>query len=405
MTRIAIIGGGACGLVAANQLKRKNPGLEVVVMERNPTVGKKILMTGNSKGNLSNLHVAPEAYNYPEFVRPSLRFGPEAFLDFAKLLGLQTKIDEEGRIWPYSESANSYLDVLRLSNKELGVKELTNYEVFALEQNAKKQFIIDGTEIYDYVVIATGSNAGYGPKAPATSLPKMIKATGHHYTELYPCVCPIGVQENIRSLSGLHIKCGASIFVDGNKKYTTEGEIQFKDDALSGIAIFELSSFLARAFVVGPVARADVELDLFPEQTEKAVEAMLLSKHALHPERLAPEFFVGLFSKMIGLYIINRLKLQMITEASITEMAHLFKHFRFAVNLGYHVTNNQVVSGGVALSEVNAQTLESKLFPRLYLGGEVLDIDGLCGGYNLHFAFASGSLIADSINERITHHD
>jgi len=405
MNRIAIIGGGACGLATANQLKRKNPALEVVVMERNPTVGKKILMTGNSKGNLSNLHIAPEAYNNPEFVKPALRYGPKEFLAFATLLGLETKIDEEGRIWPYSESANSYLDVLRLSNKELGVKELTNYEVFAFEQNAKKQFIINGNEVFDYVVIATGSNAGYGPKAPVTSLPKMIKGTGHQYTKLAPSVCPIGVQENVRSLSGLHVKCAASIFIDGNKKFTTSGEIQFKDDALSGIAIFELSSFLARAFVQGPVSHADVELDLFPDQTEKAVETMLKEKHALHPERLAPEFFVGLFSKMIGLYIINRLKLQEITEASIAEMAHLFKHFRFAVNLDYHVTNNQVVSGGIRLSEVNNATLESKLFPHLYLGGEVLDIDGLCGGYNLHFAFASGSLIADSINERITHHD
>lgn len=400
--RIAIIGGGACGLVCAHQIKKDNPEADVVILERSPTVGKKILMTGNSKGNLTNLHVAPEAYNHPEFVKPALRYGANEFLGFAHQLGLLTITDEEGRVYPRSESANSYLDVLRISNKELGIKELTSYEVFSIEKK-EHAFMINGTETYDIVVIATGSNAGYGPKVPVTSLPRFQKSAGHQYTALYPSLAPIGVQENVRSLSGLRIKCGASIFINGVHKYSTKGEVQFKDDALSGIAIFELSSFLARCQVADYVTEAKVELDLFPEISELDVQALLAQRRDEHPDRSVSDYFIGLFTKMIGLFIINRLRINSLDDKTIVGLAHELKHFSFAVNLAFKVYTNQVVSGGIRLEEVDSTTLESKIIPSLYLGGEVLDVDGLCGGYNLHFAFASGMLIAKAITERIQH--
>ncbi len=394
---IAIVGGGACGLVAAYQLKKQRPDFHVTVFEKNPTVGKKILMSGNSHGNLSNIHVAPSAYNHPEFVQPALAFTCDHLRSFASSLGVETMVDEEGRIYPLSESANSFLDALRLGMMELGVKETTNYEVFSIDKHPLGGFLINGTERFDQVIIATGSSAGYYLKKSTIQLPKLGKGLEHPLTPVFPSLSPIGVQENIKSLSGLRISCGAHIEVNGNHLYQTEGEIQFKDDALSGIAIFELSSFLARSFSLGKVSYANVELDLFPRLSETDLIELLRVRHERFPKRQGVAFFVGLFAKMIGWYLASRIELNQINEGTILEIAHTLKHLRFAVNLAYVATNNQVVCGGVRIDTVNPNTLESLRAPGLYFGGEVLDIDGLCGGYNLHFAFASGMLIAQSI--------
>ncbi len=394
---IAIIGGGACGLVAAYQLKKQRPSLNVTVFEKNPTVGKKILMSGNSHGNLSNTHVNPNAYNHPEFVAPALAFDSSSLRNLASELGVDTFVDEEGRIYPFSNSANSFLDALRLANRELGVVETTNYEVFSLTKGKNGQWLINGTEPFDRVVIATGSSAGYYLKRSTINLPKMGQGLQHVLTPLYPSLAPIGVQENIRSLTGLRISCGAAIEIDGVRYYQTSGEIQFKDDALSGIAIFELSSFLARKMATGNVGYANVELDLFPDVSEDDLLVQLKNRHAHFPQRDGVAFFVGMFAKMIGWYLATRLNLQQIHPETLGEIAHLLKHLRFAVDLTYVATNNQVVCGGVRLDQVHPETLESRVAQGLYFGGEVLDVDGLCGGYNLHFAFASGVLIAQSI--------
>lgn len=394
---IAIVGGGACGLVAAYQIKKQRPDFQVTVFERNPTVGKKILMSGNSHGNLSNLHVSPSCYNHPDFVTPALHFDASSLREFASELGVETFVDEEGRIYPLSNSANSFLDALRLALQELGVKETTNYDVFVVDKSKNGRFLINGTEAFDRVVIATGSSAGYYLKKSTINLPKFGRGLEHAVTSFYPSLAPIGVQENIRSLSGLRIDCAATIEVNGNRLFATQGEIQFKDDALSGIAIFELSSFLARSFAKEKVSFANVELDLFPSLSEGDLYATLSKRHQKFPKREGAAFFVGLFSKMIGWYLAARLQLRSIHEETLKEIAHLLKHLRFAVNLDYVATNNQVVCGGIRIEQVHPETLESRLVPHLYFGGEVLDIDGLCGGYNLHFAFASGVLIAESI--------
>ena len=394
---IAIIGGGACGLVAAYQLKKSDSSLNVTVFEKNPTVGKKILMSGNSHGNLSNTHVAPSAYNHPDFVAPALAFDSTSLRSFAAELGVETFVDEEGRIYPLSNSANSFLDALRLASHELGVKEITSYEVFSINQGKSGQWTLNGTDTFDKVILATGSSAGYYLKRSSINLPKMGPGIQHSLTPLYPSLAPIGVQENIRSLTGLRIACGASIDIDGNRLFQTTGEIQFKEDALSGIAIFELSSFLARKLASGNVSVANVELDLYPSLTEEEVLEQLTKRHAQFPNREGVAFFVGMFPKMIGWYLATRLELNHIRPETLKEVAHLFKHLRFAVDLTYVATNNQVVCGGVRIDQINPETLESRLAPGMYFGGEVLDIDGLCGGYNLHFAFASGVLIANSI--------
>ncbi len=399
---IAIIGGGACGLVAAYQLKKQQSSLDVTVFEKNPTVGKKILMSGNSHGNLSNTHVSPSAYNHPDFVAPALAFNSTSLRSLAAELGVDTFVDDEGRIYPFSNSANSFLDALRMANHELGVKETTNYEVFSLNQAKSGQWLINGTELFDVVIVATGSSAGYYLKRSTINLPKMGPGVQHALTPLYPSLAPIGVQENIRSLTGLRISCGAAIEIDGARFYQTGGEIQFKEDALSGIAIFELSSFLARKLASGTVSYANVELDLFPDKNEEEVLDLLTRRHNQFPKREGVAFFVGMFTKMIGWYLATRLNLQHIYPETLKEIAHLLKHLRFAVDLTYVATNNQVVCGGVRIDQINAETLESLIAPNLYFGGEVLDIDGLCGGYNLHFAFASGVLIAQSILKKVS---
>lgn len=363
-TRIGIIGGGASGLLLSILLKKKLPNIEVTVFEALDKVGKKLLQTGNGKGNISNINIQSIYYNHSIDLTLNAKDLRELFQD----LGLITKVDNEGRVYPYSERASSILDIFLLNIKKYNVNIVTNCPIDKVKYEDKYILYKNKNIIYhcDYLVLATGGkasinfiNVGYN----------IAKDFGHSITDLYPSLVALKTKENTKSLAGIRVKCQASIFNDDTLKESTIGEVLFKEDGLSGIAIFILS----RHYID---KHTRVVLDLCPEKSQKELDEALLNTNI-------QESLIGYFPKMVNYDLINRL------NSSNKSIGYIIKNYDFTIIDTYGFKNAQVTRGGVALEEVNLNTNESLIQKNMYILGEALDVDGTCGGYNLHYAFTS----------------
>lgn len=363
-TRIGIIGGGASGLLLSILLKKKLPNIEVTVFEALDKVGKKLLQTGNGKGNISNINIQSIYYNHSIDLTLNAKDLRELFQD----LGLITKVDNEGRVYPYSERTSSILDIFLLNIKKYNVNIVTNCPIDKVKYEDKYILYKNKNIIYncDYLVLATGGkasinfiNVGYN----------IAKDFGHSITDLYPSLVALKTKENTKSLAGIRVKCQASIFNDDTLKESTIGEVLFKEDGLSGIAIFILS----RHYID---KHTRVVLDLCPEKSQKELDEALLNTNI-------QESLIGYFPKMVNYDLINRL------NSSNKSIGYIIKNYDFTIIDTYGFKNAQVTRGGVALEEVNLNTNESLIQKNMYILGEALDVDGTCGGYNLHYAFTS----------------
>ena len=401
MKRVAIIGGGACGLWCANTLKRRLPTMEVVIFERFSQVGKKILMSGNSKGNLSNLGVAPSAYNDPKFVAPALAYGCDKFIQRCHELGLEVFSDDHGRVYPVSETAASYVALMHSDNQSRGVITMLDTAITDIRRD-NGRFIVNG-QPFDYCVIAIGSKAGLSPKLPDDSFPTIDGHRPFKVTPLFPSLSSLGVNENVAMLNGLRVKANLKIVIEGVVEYETDGELQFIDKALSGIAVFELSSFYARRRVIGQTPETDIFIDVCPRMSNDELTSYL--NQNVNAKQLGTDDLVGLLPSKLSQYIHSHWRRLPRTEQTIVTLTTLLKSLKFTVNHDYIPTNNQIFAGGVSLEEIDSESLETHQYPNMYIGGEALNVDGMCGGYNLHFAFAAGEAIANAIADKERKHE
>lgn len=364
--RVAVIGGGAGGLCAA--IAAGQAGADVQIFEQANRVGKKLLKTGNGRCNLSNTHVSPEHYNRPDFVAPVLADMPcDALRSFFGSLGLWTVADEEGRVYPRSDTAASVLDVLRLGCEALGVAERCSAEIAAIAPQGRGFTLTarTGEKFFaDRVIAAAGGG---------TSL---LRPLGHKMVPFSPILCPLKTDtESIRGLTGLRCACRAELIRRGKSVYTEEGEILFRDFGVSGILALNLS----RHALPGDT----LSLDLLPELSLEALAAKLSAQKALRGADA--DLFTGIFHRRLGEAVARRAK-----SGEISELARIIKNYRLSVLGPGDTQHAQVTRGGADVSEFDSETMESRRVPGLYAVGEALDIDGACGGYNLHWAFASG---------------
>lgn len=361
--RVVVIGGGAGGLMAA--LTAGQCGAEVTVLEMANRVGKKLLKTGNGRCNLSNTHVSPEGYNCPGFVKTVLTATDCAVLcgHFASL-GLWTTEDGEGRVYPRSDTASSVLDVLRLACAENGVREVCSAEVTAIRPAPDGTFRIQtrdgGQYTAERVIAATGGGTA------------LLRSLGHRLVPFSPVLCPIKTDTvSIRGLSGLRVKCRARLYNGQTLLADERGEILFRDFGVSGILALDLSRFLAPGAVLS--------LDLLPETDENELVSRLAGR------RGGAERLTGIFHRRVAEALMREAK-----GDDPAALAHRIKDYRMTV-LGCGDTQNaQVTRGGADTAQFDPATLQSRLCPGVYAIGEALDVDGRCGGYNLHWAFASG---------------
>lgn len=375
--KIIIIGGGASGIACALRLKSNNPKIDCLILEQNPRIGKKILKTGNGRCNISNLGVSPANYNQPEFVSECLkRFSVNDLVSFFQRFGLLLRSDEAGRLYPYSDYANTVVDVLLHSIKNLGLEVLCDQRVKKVRKNNGFEVSTDvSTFQSDILVFSTGSLA-----QERTNGYEILRDLGHTVTDLEPGLVPLKTKENLSSLKGIKVKCRARLLSRGKVMMEEDGEILFKERGLSGI----LSMNLSRRAQAGDV----VSLDLFPQ-----TDILPFLKNASE-EKGPEEALLGMLPKMLAFEVLRRNP-----DRDMNGIHATLKDLRFHVEGKYGFDAAQITLGGVAIEEINPD-FSSKKDGDLYVVGEVLDVDGECGGFNLHFAWMSGILAADAISER-----
>jgi len=425
---IAVVGAGASGLTAA--IRAAFNGAHVTLFERNDKVGKKILVTGNGKCNISNVSLSEEFYysSDRDFVVSALdRFGLNDTVRFFESLGLLLT-EKRGGLYPFSEQAATVLDALRFEADYLGVETVTNSLVTAVRHD-KKDYVVEYTTSYiveedlvknncnnknnknknvnncvsenhtrhfDRVIISTGGKA-----APKTGSDgngyKLVKELGHKVSWLYPGLCGLKCRGDFwKSISGVRCNGVVSVIVDNQVIASDIGEVQFVDYGISGIPVFQVSR--TASFELGKKNLVKARIDLMPEMDRTSLASEMKLRLVLIGNRTREQFFNGFFNKKIVQLFLKMSNLnprEVVTTDDIDAFLDSFCNFEFEImgNNGFDAA--QVTAGGVPLSEID-MNFESRLHKGLYLTGELLDVDGKCGGYNLQWAWASGYLAGEA---------
>ena len=391
-TDILIIGGGASGLAAAIEAARTAPDKSVTVLEHLPKAGKKILATGNGRCNLGNLNAASHKYTNAAFALPVIeKFGVESLVDFFESMGLYTRADSEGRLYPMSNSAASVLDALRFECDKLGINIICEEKASQIKKS-DGGFTVNGNIQTKKLIIATGGKSSPSQGSDGSGYP-LLKSLGHTLTQLSPSLVQLKTDTaSIKSLKGVRSKARLTLSTGGS----SEGEILFTDYGVSGIAAMDLSRFIKAD------KKAVLSIDLLPDFTQdKAKEVIIrIAKH--NPAIPAEGMLGGIIHKAIGTAAIKTaLGFLPKTAGEIKPkqaaiIAATLKDFRLSVAGTKSYNDAQVTRGGADVNEFDNGTMMSKKVKNLYACGEVLDVDGACGGFNLAWAFASGRLAGKS---------
>ena len=375
-------------------------GHEVTLYERQARVGRKLMATGNGRCNLTNTGAGPSNYHgeAPDFVRPALEaFPSEAALDFFRGLGLLAREEWGGRVYPLSNSANSVVDVLRQALDAAGVELIAGDRVRELRRAGSGYSVTTESgdkRSFDAVVVACGGLAGEKLGGGRDGY-ELLKALGHTRTALRPALVQITTEPIYpRSLKGIKADCALRVLSRGGLLASSCGELLFTETGVSGPAAFDVS----RAVSEAGDAKMELEIDFLRDYTAAEVLAHLQNRARTAPELPASELLTGSVHNRLGRMLIKyadveaSAPLSALSERELRTVAAACTRFKLPVRGTEGFANAQVTAGGIRTSEFNPRTLESRLCPRLFACGEVLDIDGDCGGYNLQWAWASGVL-------------
>ena len=390
--KIGIIGAGASGMAAA-LAAAENPEVEVLVLERQSRVGRKLLATGNGRCNLTNLHALEGGYHgeSPDFPKEALtRFSPEETLAWFRSLGLYTVAEPSGRVYPYSDQANSVVDVLRLAMDKPNITLVTGFTVEKIRREPEGFTLSSREDSYfcHKVIVACGGLAG-SKLGGTMSGYQLLGKLGHRSTRLRPALVQIKCGwGGVVGLKGVRANCHVKIFRDEALFAQSTGELQFTEMGLSGPVIFEISRDVC-------FGKGDWEarLDFLPEMSPAELEAMLLERK----QRNFPmeELLTGILHNRLGRVLtkaagIGGRQAGDLTREEIGQVCRTVKDFDIPLTEPLGMDSAQVTAGGVLTENFDPQTMESRLVPGLYACGEVLDVDGDCGGYNLQWAWSSG---------------
>lgn len=397
MYNVIIIGAGASGMMAA-LTAAENPDARVVLLERQQRVGRKLLATGNGRCNLTNTGAALSNYHgeNPDFAAPALAaFPPGAALDFFRSLGLVTAEEHGGRVYPLSNSANSVVDVLRFALEARGVELKTAEPVRELKRDRGGFAVVTDSESLhaDKLIVACGGAAGakLGGVSDGYELLNML---GHKRTALRPALVQLLTAPDYpRALKGVRADCALKLCAGENVLAESAGELQFTETGVSGPAAFDVS----RAAATGGKGLT-LAADFLRDYTAADVLHLLKQRRESLPTLPAADMLTGMLHNRLGRMLVKyaglnaNTPLKELGDAALRRLAEACKDFRLELRGTEGFDCAQVTAGGVKTSGFNPETLESWFVPGLFACGEVLDIDGDCGGYNLQWAWASGRL-------------
>jgi len=407
--RVTVIGGGSSGMMAAVSAARS--GAKVLLLERKDRVGKKLLATGNGRCNLTNTDGSLYRFHGGDraFMAAVLtRFPAASAIAFFEELGIACIKEAGGRIYPRSGQASAVLDVLRWELERLQVDVRTGYEVKQITQ-AQSGFTLmlaaGGELAAQRLVLACGGMAGpqFGSDGSGQ---RLAGALGHRLVEPVAALVPLRLRADfLRKLKGVsfdgrgEVRCGDEVL------RAEEGEFLFTDNGISGPPVLQLSRSAAVALQKNLEPR--LVLDLFPGSSLEQLDDALTIRFRRQGRKSLGDGLVGLLNKRLIPVVLSQAGIDYhalpgaeISAAARNALARLLKNWSLAVAGTMPWPEAQVTAGGVALDAVDPATLESRLVPGLHFCGEVLDVDGDCGGFNLQWAWASGQLAGRSAASR-----
>lgn len=395
---IAIIGGGASGLFLANAL---TGGKKAVVFERGERVGRKLSATGNGQGNITNLAADTTEYfcaderskgKIAQIIRAA---NQERLAAEFRALGVLLQADERGRVYPAGKQASALTDALRFSLAQKGVETRLNTRVVKLEKS-DGGFLLTaevGAEkkierfFAQSVVLCAGGKAAknFGTDGSAYALAESL---GHTVTPLYPSLVQLKTETaHTKTLKGIRVADGGLTAISGTERVSLRGDIIFTDYGVSGDAVFRISAFVADKTTSG----VTLSIDFLPDVSEKEILAMMQGKRAAFPTLADGELLFGILNNQVGRAVMKR------ADGSMEGAAKLVKDFRLSVTGSLGFDYAQVTKGGIPLAETD-DNLQSRFAPGLYFAGEILDVDGPCGGFNLQWAYSSAMRVASGIH-------
>lgn len=396
--KVIVVGGGAAGLVAATIAARE--GADVTILERNQRVGKKILATGNGRCNLTNLNMDISHFHgkNPKFAYSALKtFDNGQTIDFFEDLGITHKVEEGGKVFPYSNQASSVLDVLRYEIERWSIETVLEAEVKEIRKNKKGFELLtkDGQRHFaQKVILATGGKAAPNLSSNGNGY-LLAEKLGHTLVEPFPALVQLKLEEPfLKQIKGIKFEGTAEIILNGRSQAHEQGEILFTDYGISGPPILQLSRIAAENLRRG--REVWLKVVLLDKWSPEELAQYLQKRWEANPTKSIFFSFVGLINKQLIPVLLKEVGIEDIhkpvAEVSNREkrsLLEILQNWTFQVKGTNSWTAAQVTAGGIDVSEVNPTTMESRLVPGLFFAGEVLDIDGDCGGYNLQWAWSS----------------
>lgn len=392
---VTVIGGGFSGLISADVISSAIGGENVLVVEKNDRVGKKILATGNGRGNLTNHSVLEENYhsvcgaNVGKIIE---KYGNKSIIGYFNGLGVAVS-SEDGKVYPSSFQANSLLDALRQKLEFLKTEIAVGEEVTSIEKKGKVfKIVTSKCEYFSYkVIFACGGKAGkqYGTDGKSYSL---LKPFGHTVTSLYPSLVQVKTDvQKIKGLKGIKQQATVTAIVDGQKIKSFTGDVLFTDYGVSGNAIFNLTAYFP---IQKPVT---LSISFLPDKTWAELSDFIADKFKNMPFVKGEDVLSGIINKQVGKSIIKECQGLSFDEKGAKKLATIIKDFRLEVKgtLGFDYA--QVTKGGIPFNEVSSSDMQSVKIKGLYIIGEMLDVDGDCGGYNLQWAYSSARVASSGV--------
>lgn len=397
METVIIIGAGASGMMAALSAAEER-GYHIRIIERQQRAAKKLLATGNGRCNLTNTGAGIANYHGedPGFASFALEnFPPSAVIEYFKNLGLLTRELHGGRVYPLSDSANSAADVLRYACESRGVEFICSQQVTSVKKSGRFSLKTQESQYSaDYVIVACGGMAGATLGGVKDGY-ELLCALGHSKTSLYPALCPINCESiYTRGLKGVRCDAELSLYMDRRMLGQSRGELQFTETGVSGPVSFDLSSALASS----GDGKKELRIDFLRDYPESEIYELLCKRREQMPHLPASELLVGMLHNRLARTMAKHVGIMAgiacadVGELELRSLARDVKRFVLPVKGLAGFDAAQVTRGGIRCADFNPRTMESRLVPGLFACGELLDIDGDCGGYNLQWAWASGRL-------------